>query len=131
MKVNKVREDILPFKTFEKLITLLVKQRQAEEEIVSGFAKYNSTYAPVLEMPLTSELVEAIEELYEEDSEYPLLSWWLYEGSFDPESMTNKKAVIFYDGPNKVKKECKIETLFDLWATMEEDYKERKLKNVS
>lgn len=112
---------VLPFHVFEKLIKKLIEQKEAEEELCSGFAKYNSDYGPYLEMPLTTSLPDIISELYEDKDDYPAIDWWLYEGSFDKEKLENPGAKIWYED----KSERLILTIKDLWEYMEECYKEK------
>lgn len=112
---------VLPYKIFEKLVRKLIEQQNAEEELFSGLKKYNGSYQPILELPLTTSIVAIIEELYRDDTSYPALSWWIYEGSFDPATFTNPEAIIY----EKDGKETHITTIKDLWHLMENEYRER------
>lgn len=116
--------NVLPFEIFEKLIKKLLEQKAAEEEIVSGIAKYNADYGPYLELPLTTSLSDIISELYEDNADYPIVDWWLFEGKLDKEKLENPEAKIWYTDksePDKI-----ILTIKDLWEYMEATYKEKK-----
>ena len=120
---------VLPFKTFEQLIKKYIDQLKAEEEIVSGIAKYNADYGPYLEMPLTSSLPKIISDLYEDNNDYPAFDWWIYEGKLNKEKLENPEAKIWYTDNSKPDKI--ILTIKDLWEYMEEEYKERKCQKSS
>ncbi len=118
-------EPRLPFNIFEQLVKKLIEQQKAEEEIVSGIAKYNSDYGPCLEMPLTTSLANIISELYEDTDTYPTIDWWIYEGSLDKEKLENPGAKVWYTMDDKSEPDRVVLTIKDLWEYMEEIYKEK------
>lgn len=118
-------KNVLPFNIFEQLVKKLIEQQKAEEELCSGFAKYNSDYGPYLEMPLTTSLANIISELYEDESDYPAIDWWIYEGNLDKDKLENPEAKIWYTLDDKSEPDKIVLTIKDLWEYMEEIYREK------
>lgn len=111
---------VLPYEIFEKLVKNIIDQQRAEEELFSGLEKYNAERQPFLRLPLTTSIIDIIEELYRDDNKYPTLSWWFYEGNLDEENYVNEEAILYEESG-----ETRITTIKDLWEYMEDEYRER------
>lgn len=107
----------LPFETFESLMKAYLDQVEAERELCEGFKKYNGTYGPILQLPLTSALPDILDNLYE--NSFDTISWWLFEVG-EVKNYKNSLAKIKHiTGEEEEIQE--IKTLRDLWELLEKE----------
>ena len=116
---------VLPYETFEAIIKSYIDERKAEEGLAEGISKYADSYV-IFEMPLTMNIIDILEKLYKDDSDYPLLSWWLFEGELNKETYENPEAKYWEE--NNKENVTVVKTIRDLYNELEANYK-RKIEN--